>query len=213
MNKKGFSLIELLVVIALLGLVIGLGVVGVTNGNKKAREKILATKVNNIEAAAVLYGQDHKNSLVKLADLGLDVNNDGIINAKDVTSFRNFIAGKNFQNVTEPADDEKIYDINQDGIINVSEHTLIRQYVAGGYINQNDENLSINVNDLVEEEYLEADKDGLVINPLNENKALNLCPIIIYRRYGKIYATYSNRDNIIDNSFSSANIETQCWKG
>ena len=61
MNKKGFTLIELLVVIALLGFIIGFVVISVSQTSKKSKEKILLTKIKNIEKAAVLYGQNHRD--------------------------------------------------------------------------------------------------------------------------------------------------------
>lgn len=64
MNKKGFTLIELLSVIVLIGLILGLATTGVIRGQKKAKEKTLATKVKNIEKAAILYGQNHRENFV-----------------------------------------------------------------------------------------------------------------------------------------------------
>ncbi len=60
MNKKGFTLVEVLAVIVLLGLLVGIAVPNVLRSQTKAKEKTLATKVKNIERAAVLWGQDNK---------------------------------------------------------------------------------------------------------------------------------------------------------
>lgn len=65
MNKKGFTLVEVISVIALLGLIIGLAVPGVMRSSKKAKERTLNTKIKNIEKAAILYGQDNRNSFTK----------------------------------------------------------------------------------------------------------------------------------------------------
>ena len=62
MNKKGFTLIELLSVIVLLGLIAGIATTGVIRGQRKAKEKTLATKVKNIEKAAIVYGQNHREN-------------------------------------------------------------------------------------------------------------------------------------------------------
>lgn len=62
MNKKGFTLIELLCVIILIGLIIGIASYGVMRAGNKAKERTLLTKIKNIEKAAVLYGQDHKEN-------------------------------------------------------------------------------------------------------------------------------------------------------
>lgn len=64
MNKKGFTLIELLSVIVLIGLILGIATTGVIRGQKKAKERTLATKVKNIEKAAILYGQNHRENFV-----------------------------------------------------------------------------------------------------------------------------------------------------
>lgn len=68
MNKKGFTLIELLSVIVLIGLILGIATTGVIRGQKKAKERTLATKVKNIEKAAILYGQNHRENFVHVND-------------------------------------------------------------------------------------------------------------------------------------------------
>lgn len=64
MNKKGFTLVELLSVIVLLGLIMGIASYGVISAGNKAKERTLLTKIKNIEKAAVLYGQDHKENFI-----------------------------------------------------------------------------------------------------------------------------------------------------
>ena len=66
MNKKGFTLIELLSVIVLIGLILGMATTGVIRGQKKAKEKTLASKVKNIEKAAIVYGQNHRENFVNV---------------------------------------------------------------------------------------------------------------------------------------------------
>lgn len=68
MNKKGFTLIELLSVIVLIGLILGIATTGVIRGQKKAKERTLATKVKNIEKAAIIYGQNHRENFVDVND-------------------------------------------------------------------------------------------------------------------------------------------------
>ena len=68
MNKKGFTLIELLSVIVLIGLILGMATTGVVRGQKKAKEKTLASKVKNIEKAAIVYGQNHRENFVDVND-------------------------------------------------------------------------------------------------------------------------------------------------
>lgn len=66
MNKKGFTLIELLSVIVLIGLILGIATTGVIRGQKKAKERTLATKIKNIEKAAIVYGQNHRENFVSV---------------------------------------------------------------------------------------------------------------------------------------------------
>lgn len=60
-NNKGFTLVEIISVIVLLGLVIGIAVPSVMNASTNVKKKTLQTKVDNIEQAAVLYGQNNDN--------------------------------------------------------------------------------------------------------------------------------------------------------
>ncbi len=62
-NKKGFTLVELLAVIVLLGLIISIGVPGVMKISEKMKSKSLNTKIDIVESAAVLWGQDNKTLL------------------------------------------------------------------------------------------------------------------------------------------------------
>ena len=146
MNKKGFTLVEVLTVIVLLSLILGIAVPNITKASKKAKERTLLTKVKNIEKAAVLYGQDHRE------------------------------------------------DFNKSG---------------GCYIESNhyDECMKIiTVDDLIKEDtnekkYINADDEsGNIINPTDKDKTLNNCQIQIYKKYGKIYAVYLNKEK-----------DTNCW--
>ena len=58
-----------------------------------------------------------------------DVNDDGVIDAKDVNLTRRYIAG-GYDDVVvvEPA-----LDVNGDGIISARDVTLLRKFIAGGY--------------------------------------------------------------------------------
>lgn len=57
-----------------------------------------------------------------------DVNGDGIINAKDVTQLRRFLAGGWNAEINE---DEA--DLNEDGAVNAKDVTVLRRYLAGGW--------------------------------------------------------------------------------
>lgn len=62
-NKKGFTLVELLSVIVLISLLLGLGIPGISRISKRMKERSYNTKVDLVEQAAVLWGQDNKTRL------------------------------------------------------------------------------------------------------------------------------------------------------
>lgn len=87
-----------------------------------------------------LYGDIYDNDLNSIAvsfENGVvsiisfiygDVNDDGVVNGKDVTLIRRYNAGGYDVSINELA-----ADVNLDGVINGKDVTLIRRYIAGGY--------------------------------------------------------------------------------
>ena len=65
MNNKGFTLIELLAVIVLLGVVAAIAIPGIGNLNKTIKKNMLDKKIDIIEEAATLYGEDNKNDIIE----------------------------------------------------------------------------------------------------------------------------------------------------
>lgn len=65
MSNKGFTLVELLSVIVLIGLLLGLAVPGINRISSNMKKKSYNTKINLIEQAAILWGQDNKTRLQK----------------------------------------------------------------------------------------------------------------------------------------------------
>ena len=63
MKKNGFTLVELLAVIIILTLVITIAFVSVTRVREESLKRVVETKVEQIEQAAILYGQDNPNEL------------------------------------------------------------------------------------------------------------------------------------------------------
>lgn len=61
-NNRGFTLVEIISVIVLLGLIIGIAVPAVTFASANIKKKTLQTKVDNIEQAAILYGQNNREN-------------------------------------------------------------------------------------------------------------------------------------------------------
>jgi len=64
MNKKGFTLVELLSVIVVLAIVMAIAVPSVIGVNSIIKNNMLDSKVEFIEEAAVLFGQDIKGSVM-----------------------------------------------------------------------------------------------------------------------------------------------------
>lgn len=78
-NKKGFTLVELLVVIALLGLIIIISVPGISKIRENMNERTNKTKLELIEDAGILWGQDNKTKLQDTT-CNFDEDKNGIVN-------------------------------------------------------------------------------------------------------------------------------------
>ena len=59
-DNKGFTLVEIISVIVLLGIIVIITVPTIMTASTNVKKKTLQTKVDNIEKAAVLYGQKHR---------------------------------------------------------------------------------------------------------------------------------------------------------
>lgn len=70
MKKKGFTIVELIAVITVLALLLILVVPTITSSSTSAREKTYQTKIESIETAAKLYGQDNYRTIVDGANDG-----------------------------------------------------------------------------------------------------------------------------------------------
>ena len=64
MNKKGFTLVELLSVIVVLAVIMTIAVPSVMGINGIIKDNMLETKLELLEEAAILYGQDIKGSVM-----------------------------------------------------------------------------------------------------------------------------------------------------
>lgn len=62
MNNKGFTLVEILAVIAILAILVIITVPAISNVSDNIKKSTLKTKIENIEKAAVLYGQEHREN-------------------------------------------------------------------------------------------------------------------------------------------------------
>lgn len=108
--KKGFTLIELLTVIILIGLLLGIGIPGISRISKNMKQKSLDTKINLIEQAAILYGESNKTLLqVDICKI------DGKDYACNKTNIETLINNKyleyddyNLKNFNNPIDDKSM---------------------------------------------------------------------------------------------------------
>lgn len=80
MNNKGFTLVEIISVIALLAILIIITVPIIGNVSENIKKNTLNTKINNIEKAAVLFGQDNRENFRNKCDYCKDNNGDDIEN-------------------------------------------------------------------------------------------------------------------------------------
>ena len=69
MGKKGFTLVELLAVIVVLSLVMAMSFVSINAVRQSSLERIVETKIGQIEQAAVLYAQDNPEILTEPCDV------------------------------------------------------------------------------------------------------------------------------------------------
>ena len=75
MNNKGFTLIEIIAVVALLAIIIIITVPMIGNSGENVKKKTLQTKIDNIESAAVLYGQDNRGDFTSSCSLCTGITN------------------------------------------------------------------------------------------------------------------------------------------
>ena len=91
MKKNGFTLVELIAVIVILGLLIAFAVPSVLTVSEKMKADMFCTKIENIEDAANLYGNDKFNDLKSINEGGITV--DMLENASE-SELNGYIANK-----------------------------------------------------------------------------------------------------------------------
>lgn len=62
-KKNGFSLVEILAVIVILSIVATMATFSVMKTRENSMKKLLNTKIDELEASAILYGQENQSSL------------------------------------------------------------------------------------------------------------------------------------------------------
>lgn len=138
MNNKGFTLVEILATIVLIALLLGLGIPGVMKISENMKKRAYNTKVDLIEQAGILWGQDNKTRLQSNPDCQIKKNNN-----------------------------------NSEGKYNCKK---------------------IKINDLIAEDYLEADADGKFIDPIDNSDLTDKC-VYVYKKNNRVYAYYGKDTN------------------
>lgn len=80
MKNKGFTLVELLAVIVILALLITIAVPSVSKMSAKIQTNMFCSKVENIEKAAQLWGNDNYDFLDKQKAVAKDLSTGGNVN-------------------------------------------------------------------------------------------------------------------------------------
>ena len=65
MNKKGFTLVEVLAVVVILSIILSMATFGVMNIRRNSLQKLVDTKISNLESSAILYGQENQDELIE----------------------------------------------------------------------------------------------------------------------------------------------------
>ena len=68
MNNKGFTLVELLAVLVVLAILIAIAVPSTISISNKLKGNMYCSKIDSIETAAKLYGEDRKDSFNETYD-------------------------------------------------------------------------------------------------------------------------------------------------
>ena len=69
MNKKGFTLVEVLAVVVILSIILSMATFGVMNIRRNSIQKLVDTKISNLESSAIIYGQENQNELTETCNI------------------------------------------------------------------------------------------------------------------------------------------------
>ena len=174
-NNKGFTLVEIISVIVLLGIVVGITVPSVMTASTNVKKKTLQTKDDNIEEAAVLYGQNHRENFT------VTCNSTGQPCAGVTGECKCY--GKQYKDTSSPPNTKTVTTITVSKLINPSIALVDSNYTE------------IDV-DTTEKSYIKYD-DGIndIKNSVDDSQTILDCKIQIYKKYGKIYAVYDKDTN------------------
>lgn len=106
MKKNGFTLVEVLAVIVILSILVSIATVNIIGVRDRSLKDLLETKKQNLEAAAIVYGQEHQEELTEVCTV-----DDYKSNACLKVTVKDLIDKKYFKS-TETNENEKIELIN-----------------------------------------------------------------------------------------------------
>ncbi len=69
MSKKGFTLVEVLAVVVILSIILSMATFGVMNIRRNSLQKLVDTKISNLESSAIIYGQENQNELIETCNV------------------------------------------------------------------------------------------------------------------------------------------------
>lgn len=93
-DKSGFTLVELLAVITLLSIVLIVATTSINAIHENALRKARDTKIEEIESAAILYGQENSNLLTEECNVdGVDYKFCYVVKVKDLIEGNYFETG------------------------------------------------------------------------------------------------------------------------
>ena len=85
MNKKGFTLVEVLAVVVILSIILSMATFGVMNIRRNSLQKLVDTKISNLESSAIIYGQENQNELTETCNIDeVDYDFCKLVNVKDL---------------------------------------------------------------------------------------------------------------------------------
>lgn len=186
-KQNGFTLVELLAVIVILAILIVIAVPNALRMSQSVKEKSYLTKIENIENAAKLYGENHLSTLKSIQ----------LSNGSDTKAFFYYKinSNKEIEEVSkDPIAEADGYDIEHWATLKVRIQDLVEaNNLSWDYKNQCG---TLNKNNQDKDRVCKEFYDNQVTDPTNDN-VINLCTVYIYYKYSRVYSFF-DRENCDD---------------
>lgn len=171
-NKNGFTLVELLAVIVILSILIVIAVPNALSMSSKVKEKAYLTKIENIENAAKLYGENHINGVKNSNCAVFDIGNNKNIKKVTKQNYKSCDSSKN----EYPTLEVTIQDLADSNNLSYDNTNQIGKLIT-------------DPSKFPEYNFYKQYYNNVVVNPINDN-VINLCKVYIYYKYNNIYAWF-----------------------